>query len=222
MGKAAIGAATFITAKSRFPSSRRGPTISRVEDAAHAKALGEVLHAWNRAHAALFMVFARIATDNDHEFALALWHTAQGDKVQRDMLQAAANARLQKRKSHLNAITWAINAMNEIGSYRNDITHSEMTFYYTRLVPGLTAKKQSLKRLEQRRLDKNWLAVRGDLHALANYLEHIQFGLWMKMPRPLSQRPKLRFVRSTSLASQERRRRAKKAAQQRQRESRPN
>lgn len=222
MGVVAAGAFTPITAASRFPSSRRGPAVSRAADSAYAKALGEVLHAWNRAHAALFIVFVRVATDNDFNLALAIWNTGSSDKVQRDMLEATALVRLAKRKSYLSAVKWALAAMAEIGTYRNDITHGEMQYYYTRLMPGMTVNESRADRLMRRRLDKNWRAVRGDLHALAAYLEHIQFSLWMGMPRPLSRRPRLRFVHSTSARTLERRRQAKKAAKQRQREaSRP-
>ena len=219
MPQVASSSATIITAKTRFHSSRRAPSISRADDAVHARAVGEVLHAWNRAHAALFMVFARIATDNDFGLALALWQTKSGDRAQREMLAAVAANSLAQRKSYLNALKWALAAMKEIGDYRNDVAHSEMVYYYTELIPGMTVREVTAERLTQRRLDKNWRAVRGDLHALTNYLGHIQFSLGMKMPRPLSRRPKLRFVRSSSARGQETRRKAKRLARERQRQS---
>lgn len=220
MGQISAGAGTAITASIRFLPSRRPPVLSRLDDAAHAKALGEVLHAWNRAHAALFSVFVRIATDNDWNLALALWRTGSGDKLQRDLLEAAANVRLAERKSYLNAVKWALASMATIGEYRNAITHTEMIFAYNRLVAGITAKDTHANTLTaKQRLDQNWRSVRGDLHAIAAYLDGVQLGLSLAMPRPLTRRPRLRFVRSSSAATQKRRHQAKKAAKQRQREA---
>lgn len=216
----APGVATPITASTRLLVSRRGPALSRKDDAAHARALGEVLHAWNRAHAGLFSVFVRVVTDNDWSLALALWHTGSGDKAQRDLLEAASIARLSERKSYLNAVKWALASMATIGEYRNAITHTEMTYEYTQLMPGITAKSSHADKLASaRRLDQHWRSVRGDLHAIASYLDGVQLGLWLEMPRPLTRRPRLRFVRSSSASTQKRRNRAKKAAKQRQREA---
>lgn len=219
MPMTAPGNVTPITASTRFPVSRRGPALSRKDDAAHARALGEVLHAWNRAHAALFMVFARVSTNNDFSLALAIWQTGSGDKAQRQLLDAAANVALQDRRALLHAVRWALAVMGEIGTYRNDIAHSEMTFYYTELIPGMTVKESAAERLSRRRLDTNWRALRGDLHAIAHYLAHLDATLMLNMPRPLSKRPRLQFVHSSSAQNQATRRRAKKAAQQRQREA---
>lgn len=220
MGKALAEVGTAITAKSRFLSSRRAPALSRSADAAHAKALGEVLHAWNRAHAALFSVFVRVATENDWELALALWHTGSGDSAQRGLVEAASIARLSDRKSYLNAVKWALASMATIGDYRNAITHTEMIYAYTHLTPGITAKASHADKLTSKmRLDQNWRALRGDLNAIASYLDGVQLGLSLKTPRPLSRRPRLQFVRSSSELTQKRRNRQKREAKQRQREA---
>jgi len=161
-----------------------------------------------------------VATDNDWSLALALWHTGSGDKAQRDLLEAVSVVSLENRKSYMNAVKWALASLAAISEYRNAITHTEMTYEYTQLMPGITAKPSHANKLAtERRLDQNWRAVRGDLNAIAAYLDGVQLGLWLAMPRPLTRRPRLQFVRSTSESTRKRRNRAKKAAKQRRREA---
>lgn len=211
MPMVASGAVTPITAKTRFHCSRRGPSVSRQHDRRHAQHIGEVVHAWNRAHAGLFALFQRVAADGDYALALGVWHTVPSDSTQRQMLEAAARAKLGKRRSYLNGVVWGCRVLNELGTLRNDAAHAEMLFYYTELVPGLSTKPGSAERLAQRPLSTHWRQLVGDLNAVTDYLRHLDFSLWMGMPRPLARRPRLQVAVYRSALTRLRVRRAKKA-----------
>jgi hypothetical protein len=221
MIKASRHAAHIITKNTRIKLSRRPRPETQPAAGKHAKHVGEVIHAWNAAHAALFGIFIRVGAGGDPVLAHALWHTIQSDKTQRDMVQAAVYVKLTRPLSVLNAVTWGIAALNELSKYRNDSAHTEMMFFRDDSVPGISARRTSMTRLLDNPLDKHWRALRGDLHALASYLIAIDWAIELGLPRPLSRRPLLRLVRSKSAQSQERLRRAKKEARQRQRRSSP-
>jgi hypothetical protein len=222
MGKVSRESVNVITAKTRLRISRRHPGGTPTAVARHAQQTGEVIHAWNLAHGSLFRLFMRIAADDDYILALSLWHTVQSDTTQRQMVAGAVDARLakyRKNRTFVGGLNWAIGALNELCAYRNDAAHTEMLIYYDQMVPGLSNKPSMFGRLSKSPLAKHCRALCGDLYAVANYLEIIDFSLRNEMPRPLSRRPRLLLLRSRTALSQERRRRAKKASRERQRQS---
>ena len=214
-----------VTAKTRYTTSRRGPANTRAADKRHAQHIGEVVHAWNRAHAGLFWIFLRVAADSNYELAIGMWHALPTDKAQRLLLESIVTVKLRNKKSLQNAALWAIAVMTELSTYRNDAAHAEMLHYYDELEPGLrmepgaSTKPGSAKRLTDRPLDQSWRQLRGDLHAIADYLAQLDQSLWFGWPRPSCRRPRLQFSRSNTELSQAKRRRAKQATRERQRQS---
>lgn len=196
-------------ARTRFP-----------EEIRYIRQIGEVLHAWNGAHGALFRVFVDVVSMGNYDLAHSVWHSVQSDKYQRDMLESFVRHKFdRKKRSFRAAILWSIAALNELSTRRNDIAHSEMAYFYERPEPGMSIKAAAAKRLEEMPISKQWRKLRGDLNALANYLDYISLSLWMNYPRPLPRRPRLQLVHSKTEQTQKRRHRAKKAVRERQRQS---
>lgn len=219
MGKVSKEVATIIYPETRLPLSRRGHRYGRDMEAKHARHLGEVIHAWNCAHGALFLIFAELQEPGDYAAASRLWHVAQSDKAQRDMLGALAEVRFKAKKPYLNGLKWALTALAELSQIRNATAHTEMVVYYDKMIPGLATKDGHSKTLERLPLAKTWVKLRGDLRVIANYLQIIHLSMELSTPRPLTRRPRLQCVRSKSAAIQKRRNLAKKEARERQRQS---
>lgn len=218
MSKVSRDAAIPITEKTRYHASRREADRARKLTLRHAKHVGEVIHAWNRAHASCFALFMRVGFAGDYAVAIDLWHTVHNDKGQRAMLEVVVRRRL-RRGLFQSGILWAIDALNTLSSFRNDAAHAEMIWYYDQLVPGLATRPTSRARLTDTPLARNWRTLRGDLIAIESYLVFLEMALTMGLPRPLSRRPRLQLARKASARTQERSRRAKTKARERQQQA---
>ncbi|MGH6651861.1 MAG: hypothetical protein ACREB7_12110 [Sphingopyxis sp.] len=203
----------------RFTARRRLPLQDPKAIARHNRRVGEVLHAYNSAHASVFGVFTFLGMHVDYQHTLDVWHSSGTDKGQRNLLEVAVRHRLKGRKVVQKGILWALGALDELGTFRNDAVHTNMAWYYDEFVPGIGSKEATIKRLEQLPFDKHWRALRGDLIALANYLAVLAYDVLGDNKLPSCKRPRLQLARSRSAETQTRRRQAKKAARERQRQS---
>lgn len=204
-------AATVITANTRFPPSRRPARDKTAAEARYVRHVGEIIHAWNQAHGALFHVFSVVAANEKIDVAYALWHSHSGDKAQRAMLDALVRVKYPKPGNSIRSgIMWALAALDTMGTHRNDAAHAQIISGHTDIIPGMSVKSASAVRLEISPLAQHWRVMRGDLYAIENYLDAIYLALWNDFPRPLSQRPKLQFVHNSSAKTQQKRRLAKK------------
>lgn len=220
MGQISKDAVTVITSNTRFPPSRRPPWAKSPAERLHIRHVGEIVHAWNQAHGMLFHVFSVVIVDGDIELAHAIWHTTQSDKGQREMLDAAVRVKFPSpTNSYRTAILWALSAMSDLGTHRNDAVHAQILGGHPEPLPGLSVRTSVADRLELSSVSNHWRLMRGDLYAIFNYLDGIYLGLWQQFPRPLSRRPKLQFARTVSASSQNRSRRKKRQARERQRQS---
>lgn len=222
MGKVSKAVATAITASTRFPSSRRPPRTRTAAEIRHIRQVGEIVHAWNHAHGALFHVFSVVVADSDITLAHALWHSLQSDSGQRLMLENVVKEKIPSpRNSMRTAILWSVRALAVLARARNEAAHVEIVGGHDEIMPGMSARTQYALKMENDPLATRWKAIRGDLYGVMNYLDGIYLALWNGFPRPLSRRPRLRSVRLQSEGSQRRNRRAKKATRERQRQSSP-
>jgi hypothetical protein len=223
MGKVSKDVGVVITAATRFPSSRRPPHGHSPNERRHIRHIGEVVHAWNTAHDMLYQVFALALAEKRNFFgdmglAHALWHTVQSDKTQREMVAAVVKEKIRDQ-SNREAILWAISALNDLATYRNDAAHVPIMTGHPDIYPNYSAKPGSVERWEKSPIAEHWRMLRGDLYALANYLQGVCFALGINAPRPLSRRPRLLLARATDPRTHDRRRLAKKRARERQRQS---
>lgn len=198
----------------RFTAPRRLHTGNPKAIAQHNRRVGEVLYAFNIAQASFFVVFWKIL-GSDFDLASALWDAQPSDRGQRTLLEIYVR-RTVKRKSMTNALLWAIAAMHELAERRNDGVHADVLWYYDQLIPGLATKRQRRERLLAAPFETIWHPLRGDLAAIANYVNGLHWDLAMDAPWPSTKRPRLQLVRSTSARRQNQRRQAKKAARARQ------
>ena len=97
-------------------------------------AVGKVARAWNRLHEYLGQLFV-IASGADWKqpwVALAIWYSVKSDRIQRDMLRAAVNAksgRWEKLPKALDDLKWLLDRCDELAEHRNDAVHAPCSIY---------------------------------------------------------------------------------------------
>lgn len=177
-----------------FPTSRKRPEHERAAIRKHAAQVGNIVHAWNSAHGALYWIFwTLLGKGTDTGFAL--WNSIQSDKTQREMLERLALSATGQTKTIIKSIVWTTKAMHELSKYRNDAAHVQMIYYYDKLVPSdLTSRPQSLERISQSPVESYWRRLCGDLRAIESYAMDLHLALMTKSPRPLSKRPRLQLA----------------------------
>lgn len=205
--------------KARFHAARHIATPNAKAIAQHNRRVGEIVHAYNSAHASLFAVFLFLTRDVKYEYALDLWHSAGTDKSQRLLLEIKVRHEMDDRKSLQKALLWAIGAMHELGTFRNDAVHTNMLWHYDQMHTGIDVKNATIRRLQDLPFDAHWKPLKGDLCALANYITGLASDVFGGERLPSYRRPKLQLSQSVSAETQKRRRQAKNAARNRQRQS---
>jgi hypothetical protein len=88
----------------------------------HALQVGEIIFAWNELQSALFGLFWGLTETNgpkSNEIALAIWHSFQSERAQRDMLLSVARAQLPPTSRSLTSIRWLVRAADDLGLLRN-------------------------------------------------------------------------------------------------------
>jgi hypothetical protein len=219
MGKVSSNAAAVSRPGKRFHCSRRWSKLVAGLVKPHNQHVGDVIHAYNSAHAGLFILFWRLVANENYDLAISMWHTAKSDRSQRDLIEAFIANSTEIKKTYKNAILWSITSLNQLASFRNDAAHSEMIWYYDQLIPGLATKPSSQERLLKLPFERHWRKLKGDLIALSIYLIMIDMSISLNERSPSPKRPRLQLVRSTPEHTQKRRRLNKKEARERQRQA---
>jgi len=91
----------------------RCPAPQRAIKERHARRVGEIIFAWNELQSALFGLFWGLTDGNgrnSNEIALAIWHSFQSEKAQREMLLSFARAQLLPASRALTSIRWLVRA----------------------------------------------------------------------------------------------------------------
>ncbi|SHN79158.1 hypothetical protein [Bradyrhizobium erythrophlei] len=91
------------------------------------KAVGKVVHAWNGLQEQLAIVFCRV-TNIDQTMGLSVWHSANSDRAQRQMLKAALSAvdddwHLKYPKGEED-IRWLLSSADALAEVRNNVIHA--------------------------------------------------------------------------------------------------
>lgn len=217
MGKVLRSAGKISKPNARFHAARHIATPNPKAITQHNRRVGEVVHAYNSAHASLFAVFLFLTPGVNFEYALDLWHSAGTDKSQRLLLEVKVRHELNDRKVLQKAMLWAIGAMHELGTFRNDAVHTNMLWHYDQMHTGIDVKNSTVKRLQDLPFDAHWKPLKGDLCALANYITGLATDVFSGDRLPSHRRPKLQLAQSVSAETQKRRRLAKRAERERQR-----
>jgi hypothetical protein len=164
----------------------------------HIQHVGEITFAWTQLHSALFAIFNSLF-HQDGGAAYGIWHCIRNDSAQRDMLLAAAEARLTNKKTLLNQVRWIARCAEVLGGLRNDLAHTgiavdvdldDLTLF---LRPDPGARAASIARLTQLNDSKLWDKVVGDLRALDSYARYLSLrirggdkpisGSWPRRPQ---------------------------------------
>jgi len=183
----------------------------------HNARVGAVIHAYNSSHAAVLMVVLGAAGKDSHQAARSLWFNHSTDAAQREFAAIYCRDNFGIRPPIRRAINWALNALKELARHRNDAAHSDMIWHYDRLQPGLITKDAAYARMQEQPFEAIWKKLQGDLSALSNYLMDLYLDVVNNNTWPSSRRPKLLLVHSQSAKVQDRNRKIKQKARERQR-----
>jgi hypothetical protein len=98
----------------------------------YARDVGKLVAAWNQLQEHLGELFSIIVRKDYPGVALAIWHSTQSDRSQRQMLGAAKEAAffsclLNERAK--NDIKWLLDRSDELAHQRNDAIHAPIAFY---------------------------------------------------------------------------------------------
>jgi hypothetical protein len=189
--------------------SLNGPSRSAMKR--HARQTGEIMWAWNLLHAGFFHIFAAIVSPSNHKAALAVWHSVQSDKAQREMAVAAAKSALPVESRLLKNIEWVGKRAEDLSHFRNDAAHVLITMGLNEKMkfqvwpdPN-TAKPAAVERLLKKPVSSYWETVRGDMFSLGVYTalhaDHIRTP-----QQKLPQRPRLLAIQAGSQSSKKKRR----------------
>lgn len=177
----------------------------------HNARVGAVIHAYNSAHAALFMVLTSVARKDGHQAIREIWLSYGSDSGQRKFAEAYCRNNVNIKPPLRRAIVWSIRSLGELATLRNDAAHTDMVWYYDRLAPGVLARDGTYQRIEAAPFDGIWRQLQGDFSAISNYLWDLQWDVghstW-----PSSKRPRLALAKAQSALTQDQRRRAKQKA----------
>lgn len=114
-------------AKSRRIPRRLGPDIKRPVRS-FSIATGELLWASNQLHGAFAALFSMLVSKENLAVGLSIWHVAQSDNVQRQMLAALIDVKFRKKSKMHTHLTWAKEKADRLATIRNDAAHMSTAF----------------------------------------------------------------------------------------------
>ena len=215
MGKVSKSAAKVSKPGNRFHTRRSLHHANPKAMRAHNARVGAVIHAYNSAHSYVYLALMNASSDDSHKATHDIWFSFGSDKAQREFTLAYIRKNERIKPPIRRAFVWALTALNELATLRNDIAHTDMIWAYDRLEAGLLAKDPTRKRLEDRPFDDSWRHLKGDFSALSNYIMDLAWDITFRNTWPSAKRPRLWLSRAENTKRQERNRRAKLKARQR-------
>jgi len=197
MGKTSNTSAQVSKPGQSFHASRRLNAIEYRLAKAHNQRVGDVIHAYNLAQAALFLIFRDVVVREDYYVAIGMWHSIQSDRAQRAFIEAHIRKTKRINETNRRNILWSLSEMDQLSTFRNDTAHSEVVWSADRLMLGTATKPASRVRLSELPFEQHWRKLKGDLIALSNYIVGLDLSLSLGQSRPLFRRPRLQLVRSS-------------------------
>lgn len=178
----------------KIPQDFQGPLDEISKD------IGEVVWAWNYCHSAFHRLFGLLVNPQVNTIGFTVWHEIQNDSTQRKMLLTAARAALKKHpRKCLAAIEWAVERTDKLGTKRNDVIHLATGIQVSTkrfVTDAISARPNRVKKYGNEPVHTDLPLLRGDLMAMANYVNAIWFafhssklGSWPRRPRLLSIAP---------------------------------
>jgi hypothetical protein len=184
-----------MTADQEKPDANFFPKYTHPSFRPYAIAMGELALAWNGLHDTLGRLFWTVLGRVNYA-PLNIWYSSKVDRAQRDMLQAAIDARYANKlapQKPREEIEWILKEANKIEDLRNDALHSPLILLGTkqksRVIPSHHfghARAAKLNKLDMLR-EFRWF--RGTATALRDYAGRIEYALdhpenaWPDRPR---------------------------------------
>ncbi len=169
----------------------------------HLKVTGEVVWEWNGLHRTFGYVFTTLLGEHQTHVSNALWLTPGSDKAQRDLLKTAVEWADGVRAPHRERLIWALDQVDKLATYRNDIVHGHAGFLISEdgLTTHLSSGQNSFKRvLKHQRIDTPFHELMGALCEDLRRLDNFVAEVWRRMRpvegpnRPSPQRPTIRSL----------------------------
>ena len=201
---------TLITGESK--NTRRIPKEFKRGIDEIAAPMGEVIWAWNYCHSAFHRLFAAVVNPHKIGVGHALWHAVQNDSAQREMLLLAAGPSLFEKPKILSKVVWAKKQADQLSTVRNDVIHMATAVQphlkkTSLIVDELSTAPKRSRRLKERSVKKLLSPLRGDLIALANYVNVLHSAFLWPERYPLPRRPRLLSTQASRQPSKKTRRR---------------
>jgi hypothetical protein len=161
-------------------------------------ALGNLVIAWNTLQEQLAELFWAITELSDSTIPLAVWHSTNNDRAQRQMLRAVVDSMYSQRAvreldSKLKAailrkkddITWLLNKANSLADQRNDAVHAPLWFVIDttgsdkigEMVPATFYGNPRAGKLVGKNLLKEFRWYKESTDVLAGYALRVRFSL---------------------------------------------
>jgi hypothetical protein len=210
MSKVAANVGRISKPGARFHPHRTLPDTNKAAIRQHNARVGAVMHAYNSAHAAVYMVTMASSLNDSHQSGRDIWFSYTTDANQRMFAKIYCAGNRDIKPPVRRAIIWAISALDELARHRNDAAHSDMVWAYDRLEHGYLAREGTIKRLQESPFSEKWKPLQGDFSALANYLADLQWDVIFRNTWPSTRRPRLLLVRSKPTKKPGRNHRAKR------------
>ena len=181
--------------------SRRIPESSRIPLREYATVIGDVVWASNFAHGAFEILFSHVATHDEYAIGRAIWHSANSDRAQLNMLRAATKESTRLSVRMRTRILWAIEKTSKLRELRNDAVHSST---FVRIGSGEanvaitdigTKPSRSAKLRGHGDLKRRFRALSGDLRQIGQYVH----SLWPHLAGfddldPVPRKPQLKSL----------------------------
>jgi hypothetical protein len=168
--------------------------------AAHERAIGKIVIAWNDYQEELGKLFGNLFSYKDWPLALSAWHALDSDRAQRKMLVAAARAKLKPNSPLLREIEWLINNSDKIADQRNIGIHMPLMRSAerdgsTHILPLAMFGNLKAAKMSGRDLLKEYAHFERQIRKMFSYAVALDFAVTPKGRRrgkaSLPERPKL-------------------------------
>lgn len=191
--------AKSLTLIGRMTTRRHLPKELAAPVAEFATQIGEVIWAWNYCHASFGRLFGVLVSRQNLRMGQTLWLAVPNDSTRRDLLLASAQVALTKNKGYLRRIKWAKERVDKLGPIRNDAVHMATGFANYPSDPSIVPDQfgtapARFRRLANKDLHKMFSDLRGDLTALAGYVESVAGEISFPGVYTLPRRPKLQSL----------------------------
>lgn len=146
---------------------------------AYALAVGKVAYSWNYLHERLGELFATL-TRADRSISLAVWHSSDSDRTQRNMFRAAVVA-IKERGWPANFsradLIWLVDRADEIAESRNNAVHAPCAFSLNEREMSASSGHSRARKLAGKKLLGEFAWCERYTEILSNFVQRIDSSI---------------------------------------------